>query len=113
MRKLTIFFFVFCLHLIATDARAGFDKDPLKETQSGSVPVTEELLTKEGQSGPASPTYPMADTSHFLVKSPYGKAEEYRTDDEERESSDHFWNRWFFWKKNEKQQEMREPIENK
>jgi hypothetical protein len=81
---------------------AGFDKDPLKDTQSDAVPVTEELLKREGQAGPASPTYPMVDTSGFLVKMPYGKAEEYETNDE-KESSDHFWNRWFFWKKDEKE----------
>ena len=111
-RKLTVFLLICCFYLMVGNAWAGFDKDPLKETQTDAVPVTEELLTKEGQSGPASPTYPMADTSRFLVKSPYGKAEEYRTDEEE-ESSGHFWNRWFFWKKGEKREETPEPVENK
>jgi hypothetical protein len=113
MRKLTTFsvFFIVCSCLTAGHLSAGFDKDPLKETQSNTVPVTEELLTREGQPAPASPTYPLVDTSGFLVKMPYGKAEEYRANDE-AESSDHFWNRWFFWKKDQKQREITEPIEN-
>ncbi len=114
MRQLTVFaFLIFCSCLVIGSAWAGFDKDPLKETQSDAVPVTEELLTREGQAGPASPTYPMADTSGFLVQMPYEKADEYRAGEEEEESSDHFWNRWFFWKKDDKQKETLEPIENK
>ena len=113
MKKLTIFAsFIVCSHLIVGSSFAGFDKAPLKETQSDTVPVTEELLTREGQAGPASPTYPMADTSGFLVQMPYEKAEEYRADGEKEESS-HFWDRWFFWRKDEKEAKITEPIENK
>ena len=113
MKRLIVFAFsIFCWGLIVANAFAGFDKDPLKETQSAAVPVTEELLTREGQAGPASPTYPMADTSGFLVQMPYEKAEEYRADGEKEESS-HFWDRWFFWRKDEKEAKITEPIENK
>ena len=112
MRKLIIFpVLIVCSHLIASRLWAGFDQDPIAETRSDAVPVTEESLKREGQAGPASPTYPMADTSGFLVKVPYEKAGEGEVDDKEA-SSDHFWDRWFFWKKNEKSAEISEPIEN-
>jgi hypothetical protein len=106
-------FSIFCWGSVAINAFAGFEKDPLKETQSDTVPVTEELLTREGQAGPASPTYPMADTSGFLVQMPYEKAEEYRAGEEEKEFSRHFWDRWFFWRRDDQQKETSEPIENK
>ena len=52
------------------------DKDPIKDTQTRAVPVTQELLTREGEPGPASPTYKMqGETSKFLVKKPYDQVE--------------------------------------
>jgi hypothetical protein len=108
-------FFLACLLFSVSastwDAFASFEKDPLKETQSETVPVTEELLTREGEPGPASPTYPMADTSRFLVKTPYENVDKYEGYEEE-EDTEHFWNRWFFWKK-KPSGKASEPLENK
>ncbi|MBI4395200.1 MAG: hypothetical protein HY583_03275 [Candidatus Omnitrophica bacterium] len=77
---------------------AAYEKDPIKNTQSNVVPVTQELLTREGEPAPASPTFKMSDTSRFLVKEPYEVAEEAQELhhwDEESALSD--WDSWFSW----------------
>lgn len=77
-------------------ARA-FNRDPVKETQSEGVPVTDEMLKREGQAGPASPTFQMKDTAKFLVKTPL----EEKTGDEAKEvvqeEKTNWWDEWFSW----------------
>ncbi|MBI4372424.1 MAG: hypothetical protein HY585_01700 [Candidatus Omnitrophica bacterium] len=76
---------------------ASVEKDPIKETQSHTVPVTQELLTREGEPAPASPTFKMSDTSGFLVKEPYEEADMYQTDLDDEEFSSDEWDNWFSW----------------
>ena len=74
--------FVFSLLLLLGSlggvGSASFEEDPIKKTQSAVVPVTSELLSREGEPGPASPTFKMSDTSGFFVKKPYQRAEKLR-----------------------------------
>jgi len=77
---------------------ASFEKDPIKETQSKTVPVTEELLTREGDVGPASPSFKMKDTERFLVKKPYGEVDQgVVAESSEDEYSTDWWEDWFSW----------------
>lgn len=61
--------------LVAADTSSSygdFKRNPIKETQTEPVPVTEELLTREYEQGPASPSFKMFDTtSGFFAKKPY------------------------------------------
>jgi len=74
----------------------SYEKEPIKKTQSNTVAVTDELLEREGQLGPASPTIKMASTSEFLVEKPYSKAEE-EGEGKAGEIAKPWWERWFFW----------------
>ncbi|MBI1977910.1 MAG: hypothetical protein HYS55_04075 [Candidatus Omnitrophica bacterium] len=93
---------------------ASFDRDPIEETQTKVVPVTQELLTREGEPGPASPTYKVSDTARFLVKKPYEEVEKSILDDlsgeEEGVVSEED---WFSWDEEEGSPILSEPIENK
>ena len=60
--KLIILCFFWVLWFVQF-ASASFEEDPVKDTQSKIVPVTQELLTREGEPGPASPSFKMSDTS--------------------------------------------------
>lgn len=49
-----------------------FKRNPIKETQTDPVPVTEELLSREYDQGPASPSFKMPDTTAgFFAKKPF------------------------------------------
>ena len=92
---------VICLSLICLiSSNYGFasvKEDPIKATQTDVVPITDELLTREGETGPASPTLRMEDTSKFLTKKPYQKAEEQTDTDELKNTSSKAWDDWFSW----------------
>ena len=48
-----------------------FDKDPITETQSGVVAVTEENIKDEGRPGAPAPTFKIVgNTDKFLTKDP-------------------------------------------
>lgn len=106
---LLIFFFTGFSKL----ALSSFDEDPIKATQSKVVPVTEELLTREGEPGPASPTYKMIDTSGFLVKKPYEEAEKKEAIQRMREATPDLWSDWFFWEAESEEGSFLEPVEEK
>ena len=104
-------FFFLCLVWYAGTAAAYSEEDPVKKTQSDVVPVTEELLTREGQLGPASPSFKMADTSSFLIKKEYQEADEvWERDDLLEEDSSEFGDDWLFWEDDELSLKS-EPIE--
>ncbi|MBI4368241.1 MAG: hypothetical protein HY588_02495 [Candidatus Omnitrophica bacterium] len=98
-RRMGCIFILFLLTMQAESVNASFDQDPIKETQSKTVPVTEELLTREGEAGPASPSFKMKDTDRFLVKKPYEEVDQASVDkaSEEEESSLDWWEEWFSW----------------
>lgn len=79
----------------------SFKRNPIKDTQTQTVAVTEEMLKTEGQKGPASPTFKMEDSSKFLVQKPVQKAEE-KTIEETAKSSSSWWDDWFTWKEEPK-----------
>jgi hypothetical protein len=79
-----------------TDVSFAYDKDPVKSTQSDTVAVTDELLDREGQLGPASPTIKIPLITHFFSKTPFLNAEE---EDESAagEGDAPWWESWFQW----------------
>ena len=90
------------------------DRDPIGDTQTKPVPVTQELLTREGEPGPASPTFKMQDTAKFLVKKPYDQAvKEYldRLPKDEQDSA--LLDEWFSWDEKEAVPSETEPIDKK
>ncbi len=70
MVKNMIFLF-FCFVSIPIVYGTVGDRTPIKDTQTDPVPVTPELLNRESESGPASPTFKMPDTSIFFSGKPY------------------------------------------
>lgn len=86
----------FCLTIGVQSVLGIQEEEPIKATQSDTVPVTEELLEREGDVGPASPTIKMEDTSQFLVKKPYERAEE-EVESVPGDESRPWWKSWFFW----------------
>ena len=61
---------VLCLYLEFGWA-SHFGSDPIRETQSNVVPVTEENIKDEGKPGAPAPTFRiLEDSSKFLVKDP-------------------------------------------
>lgn len=96
---------------------AAYEKDPIKATQTNPVPVTEELLTRESEPGPASPTFKMKDTSGFMARKPYEEereawlAEEMVESLPEDEFSDEDWDQWF--SENEMDEQSTELFEKK
>jgi hypothetical protein len=97
-------FFVFIFLLMSVllkghHALADFEEDPIKKTESNVVAVTRELLEREGDVGPASPTIKMHDTSRFLVKEPYHDVDD-EVGDDSATMKRPWWHRWFFkWDK--------------
>ena len=77
----------------------AFQRDPIKETQTDPIAVTQEFLTRESESGPASPSFKMNDTAIFFMKKPYDyiQNEELFEQDADQEAgfvSDE-WDDWF------------------
>jgi len=85
--------------MVGSTAYAVYEKEPIKRTKSDAVAVTKELLEREGDVGPATPTIKMADTSVFLTEKPHHAP----TDDDEDQVSEEepWWERWFFWMEDE------------
>ena len=108
-----ILLLIFCFTGFSRLAMSSFDEDPVKATQSKVVAVTEELLTREGEPGPASPTYKMWDTSLFLVKKPYEEAEKKEMIQRMKEATPDLWNDWFFWEVESENDSILEPVEEK
>lgn len=103
--------FFLCFTWFAKSSVAAYDKDPIQATQSDAVPVTEELLTREGQTGPASPSFKMPDTAGFLVKKTYQEAEEVKdADDSEDVSSSDLWDDWFTLEEDKESKSVSQPI---
>ena len=75
-----LFFVCFVLSPRLCIAGVTNEKDHIGATQTEGVPVTSELLNREGEPGPASPSFKMLDTSKFLLKKPYQEAEKLRMD---------------------------------
>ncbi len=113
-----LFFHFLGIHQFSIAGREQ-EKDPIGNTQSGVVPVTKELLTREGELGPASPTFKMDDTSRFLVKKPYEEVEKYmigEVAESEGESTDTLWDDWFLGEEENRStftSESSEPIDKK
>ncbi len=76
---------------------ASFERNPVKETQSNVVPVTEEMLNREGQLGPASPTFKIQDTAKFMVKKPINESAEPDDKIGKEEEKGSWWDQWFSW----------------
>ena len=100
-KKELVFLVIFCIFLRTGIVSAALKEDPIKSTQSDTVPVTEELITREGEPGPASPTIKMNDTSKFLVKKPYQKADQEEDIEKPEETSTPWWEDWFTWEEDE------------
>ena len=69
-------FLVLLVYLFACpqiEAGRELEKDPIKNTQTDPVLVTEDLLKKDSDRGPASPSFKIGDTSGFFSKKPYVK----------------------------------------
>ena len=98
---------------LATLAAASYEKDPVAATQSNVVPVTEELLNREGEPGPASPSFKMSDTARFLVKKPYQLADEEVTGKIQGGFPSDLWDDRFFSEENDKSSSASEPIDKK
>jgi len=110
-----LFFSFFGVHKFSIAGRED-EKDPIGNTQSGVVPVTEELLTREGEPGPASPSFKMADTFRFLVKKPYEEVEKYMLGEmikPEEERLDSSWDDWFLGEEKGGNTSVSEPIDKK
>ena len=108
-RNLFLLYFILCLMTAAGGVSASFREDPIEATQSDVVLVTDELLTREGEPGPASPTFKISDTARFLVKKPY----EYVENEDETlsgEASD-LWEGWFSWGDQEEDLSISEPLQ--
>ena len=105
---------VFCFILGLTSGTgasyAAYEKDPIKATQSKTVAVTEELLQREGDVGPATPTIKHKDTSEFLLKQPYEQAVN-EVKEGLGEGKEPWWESWFFWLDDgsEKAEDGRDP----
>ena len=95
------FFFLLWMTAFMTNSFASYEKDPIKATQTKEVPVTKELLNREGEQGPASPSFKMESADRFLVKKPYEKVETGESGELEEETS-HWWQDWFSLGKNKK-----------
>ena len=108
-----LFVFLGWLLIISNVGKCGYDEDPIVSTQTKTVPVTEELLKREGEPGPASPTYKMSDTSGFLVKKPYQAAENIDLVKSLSEASEEGWEDWLFWGEDEGEGEVSEVIDEK
>ncbi len=99
LRKLVLILFV-CLIMQTSLAYGEFKRDPVKETQTDPVAVTQELLNRESESGPASPSFKMSDTtSGFFAKKPYDHIlkQELFGDDSDQETGllNDDWEDWF------------------
>ncbi|OGW81000.1 MAG: hypothetical protein A3G33_01325 [Omnitrophica bacterium RIFCSPLOWO2_12_FULL_44_17] len=75
----------------------GFQRDLIKETQTEPVQVTEELLKRESETGPASPTFKMPDANQFLTDKPYEESQEEEVVTEKSEEKTKWWDKWFNW----------------
>ncbi|PIQ87484.1 MAG: hypothetical protein COV74_00505 [Candidatus Omnitrophica bacterium CG11_big_fil_rev_8_21_14_0_20_45_26] len=76
------FVLFFCISIIlAGPAEASlFNDDPVKDTQTTPVAVTEETLQYEGQSGAPAPSFKMLkDTGKFFVEEPMEDSETEKT----------------------------------
>lgn len=106
---------VFCFNFIwfSRLGIASFEEDPIKATQSKIVPVTKELLTREGEPGPASPTYKIPDTSGFLVKKPYREVDKEKLDRKIRGAPSDLWDDWLFLEDVPGGDSSSEPIDEK
>ena len=92
------------------------EKDHISSTQSGVVLVTSELLNREGEPGPASPSFRMPDTSKFLVKKPYEGAEKlsmHELAQLEEESLNTSSDEWFLGEEDGENGSISEPIDKK
>ena len=113
-KKAVFYFLLFYLVCPVQLGLAGYEKDPVKTTQSNTVAVTEELLTREGELQPASPTFKMPDTARFLVKKPYQKMETKQVNQPSEESSSNNWeDEWFSWKGNGQDISKSEAVDKK
>lgn len=83
------------------------EKDPVRETQTTPVPVTEELLNREGgDPGPASPSFKLKDSTDFFSREHDGLEEELaEITGEESEEPEEFGEDWLFWEKDEENSE--------
>lgn len=111
LRLIILCFFWVLWH--AQVSSASFEKDPIKDTQSKVVPVTQELLTREGEPGPASPSFKMSDTSGFLVKKDYEEADIHQADQWLEESQFSDADEWFSWEEEDESGFASEPIAEK
>ena len=111
--KLVVLCFFLCFSLYVSDiahsGSASLEKDPIKATQTDPVPVTKELLTREGEPGPASPSFKASDTSSFLVKKPYQMPKESEVDELSEESSSIWEDDWFFGEEDDERSVVSEP----
>jgi len=74
------------------------EKEPIKETQTTPVPVTDELLNREGEPGPASPSFKFKDSADFFFPDPYLTDEELEEVDGQRlEEAEGLDEDWLFW----------------
>ncbi len=76
------------------------ERDPIKHTQTDPVAVTEELLAREYESGPASPSFKMNDTSGFMAKKPYDFLKHQDLIETENQANEENWDDWFLSEEN-------------
>ncbi len=115
-KMMSLCFLFWCLSGSFHFCVAVGEKDPIKDTQSGVVPVTDELLTREGEPGPASPSFKATDTSIFLVKKPYEGIEKHILDGmlkQEEKHLDNSWDDWFLGTEESENTSASEPIDKK
>ena len=92
--KNAVFLTLFYFSLVPLMCGAVGDRNPIKDTQTDVVAVTQELLTREGEPGPSSPTFKMSDTSLFFSRKPFEYLDKDLSDSKINSLSDE-WEDWF------------------
>ncbi len=73
-RRLACFLLIYFLLNPRIEAGRELEREPIKNTQTDPVLVTEELLKRESESGPASPSFKIGDTTTgFFARKPFDK----------------------------------------
>jgi hypothetical protein len=106
----TFILLVLLFNLVPCTGIAAYEKEPIKKTQSDTVAVTQELLEREGQLGPSTPTMRMEHTEPFLTKVPLNDADEGALEEADKEGAP-WWERWFFWVDEDREETAEDGVE--
>ncbi len=94
------FFLILIGFLPFLNASSIDKRDPIKETQTTPVPVTDELLNREGEPGPASPSFKLKDSADFFSREPAVSGDKLGDIKEEKQKeASSLGTDWLFWEK--------------